>query len=203
MLSDAERLEKLGFSSSAILLYCHYLEQFLLISTLSYSEKHYIVLTHSIREDIFDIKDAKNLTFGKILQFLPPQIKDDEIIQLCNEVKNIRNVLGAHPYFVIPLDKTRVRGRRIEDVNSYRKFIRRLYRLIRKINQFPEVEIFLNGKHPLTAYRTLEIDAYNVESLLMKYICIHTKKLVLDTVNKIETSLKNSSHDPNLEKFIV
>ncbi len=201
ILEEAEELEKNKFFSSAILRYTNYLEQFLVIASLSYCEKHDHGPVSEVRKCVMNTKINKKFTFHNIIGLMPDKIKTDGIKQLCKEIKNIRNQIGAHDYFVIALDKTRYKQRRFDDVNSYRKFIRNLYKLIKKTKTINQAENFLLLGHPLTIYSTLEEKAYDVEMIIMESICMHTRKTVQNVCQKIEHELYRTSPDPNLNKY--
>ena len=198
---EAKTLEENNFFLPAILRYTNYLEHFLIISILSYHERRNIMSTQTIQKNILCMKLDKKLTFSAILRQVPSDIMTDDVKQLCNEVKNIRNTIAAHNYFVIALDKTRFKKRKFNDVNIYRKFIRNLYKLIRNIEKINQVENFLSIGHPLTTYSHLEENAYEIEVILMESICIHIRKTVQNTIQKIEHELYKNDPYSNLNKF--
>lgn len=186
VLTDAQKLEKKGFFLPSILLYTQYLEQILLVALMNYYEYHEPQKIYRVLENIFEIKDEKQLTFGKILTLIPIEILDKKSTKLCEEIRNIRNVLAAHSFFVIQLDKNYKKMRVMEDVNNYRKFIRRIYKLVRKEYWVEDAEYFLKIGHPASRYRTLEKDALRVEKTLLKLICKITKEKVLEASKRIE-----------------
>ena len=202
ILDEAEKLKEIGFYSTAILRYTNYLEHFLIVATLSYYEIRDIDKTGSVLETFSNMKYDKKLTFNNILKYVPNKINSSDIRQQCKEIKNIRNEIAAHDYFVIALDKTHRRQRQFQDVNRYRKFIRNLYKLIKKHKDINEINYFLNFGHPLTIYKNLEEQAYKVETILMREICEHVAITVPDIIKKIEYKIYKSSPTSNLEKFV-
>jgi len=186
LLSDARKLEKKKFYLPSILLYTQYIEQILLVAMMNFYEYHEPQNIHKVLNYIFEIKDEKRLTFGKILTLIPDEVLDKKSMKLCDEIRNIRNVLAAHSFFVIQLDKNYKKMRVIEDVNNYRKFIRRIYKLVRKDYLVKEAEYFLKIGHPISRYRTLEKDAMKVEKSILKLICKITREKVLEASKRIE-----------------
>ncbi len=180
---DARKLEKEGFYAPAILLYSHYLEQVMLISYLSYVDQLDPSKTKLVLDRILKIKDERNLTFGKIMSFVKPVMTDVEIIKLCKEVKEVRDTLAAHFFFVANLDRLNKTKRAYYDVNNYRKMIRRLYAFIRTTEQIPQVEHLLKYGAPWKKYKTIEQDALVVEDILLRTLC---EKIRLDVGNAVK-----------------
>lgn len=179
LLYDAENLEKTGFYSSAILLYSHYLEQKLLLYYFIWSDKNSPELTKSRIRKLFEMKDEKHFTFGRILKFVEPSlITKNEVKLLCSEVKTARDQIGAHFVFMPRIDTERRTWRSYDDVSNYRKLIRRLYSLIRKQERIREVELFLTFRDRLSRYSNIEKDAWKLEQMLLKKICKDTRKNV-------------------------
>lgn len=203
ILEDAKVLEKDGFFSVAILRYANYLEHFLMVATVSYHEERNINQVQNILECFSAMKSMKMLTFDHILKQTPNKILNPEIRKMCKEIKNIRNTVAAHDYFVIALDKTHRRNRQFQDVNRYRKFIRNMYKLIKSHKRISEVESFLVLNHPLTIYSHIEESAYRIEMVLMKNICKYVGITTISIAKKIEHNLYKKSPRSNLDKFVI
>lgn len=187
LLQDAEKLQKDGFYAPAILLYSHYLEQNLLLSYLNYLENKEPSKTKTAMDALFKIKDEGKLTFGEILKLVEPSLKRvGDVKNICSEVKKVRNVLGAHFFFVVTIDRTNRTKRAFDDVNNYRKFIRRLYSLIRKQMRMNKVESFLKYGSPLGKIRSVEQEAFSLEQELLKVICKQTEDNVKKAVLKLQ-----------------
>lgn len=183
--NDAVKLQKEGFYAQALLLYSHYLEQVLLISYLSYVEEKDPSKTKLVLDKIIRIKDERNLTFGNILSFVNPIIKNVEMQRLCKEVKEVRDTLAAHFFFVVNIDPLNKTKRAFYDVNNYKKLIRRLYKFVRKTNRMSNVEYFLKHAAPWKEYKTIEKDALAIEDVLLEIICERIKLNVTNVAKKL------------------
>ena len=95
----------------------------------------------------------------------------------------------------------RFRNRGFDDVNIYRKFICNLYKLIRNIKKINQMGNFLSVGHPLTIYNYLEENAYKIEMILIKYICMHVRKIIQRVIVKIKHELYKTDPCSNLDKF--
>lgn len=178
LLEEAEELEKEQHYASVILLYSHYLEQRLLIHHLNDIEDSNPSTIKLELDNLIRMKDERKLVFGKILNIVSSSINDSEVMNICREVKKVRDTIAAHFFFVAPLDKNNRTKRAFYDVNNYRKIVRRLYALVREHQRLPQIEYFLNLGSPLTKISTIEEEEIAIERELLKVICDQTRRNV-------------------------
>ena len=155
---DAVGLERSGYFSSALLMYSHFLEQMLLLPYLSRVENKSPSQTKETLEEIMKTKDDGNLTFGKIIRQVEEVIPDEQTKQLCAKVKQVRDTVVAHFFFVAFLDPTNRTKRGFSDVNNYRKLIRRMCNLVKDMDRIEFVEDFLSTGSPFVRLRLIQHD---------------------------------------------
>ena len=139
---------------------------------------------------IIKIKDEGHLTFGLVLSkvsaILTPRIRKE-----CEDVKRIRNTLGAHFFLVIMVDPKNKTMRAFQDVNNHRKLIRRLYSFVKMEERIYDVEYFLKIGSPLVMLRTIEHESYRIERLLLEKIC----DIVWEKVAKIMSEFRDKTKE--------
>lgn len=186
LLVTAKSLENKHIYIPAMLLYCEYLEQALLSKYLIYLREDNPSKAKEKMDEIMRLKDRGKLTFGKTLEVVKP-ILTPEANKLSREIKRIRNHLVAHPFFVIRVDPTNKYKLGFYDVGNYRKVIRRIYNLIKNENYLTQkehnkIKIFLKLGHPLTKLSRIEQESEDIEDILLKKLCVMTRKKVIGTV---------------------
>lgn len=197
---DAEELEEGWHFASSILLYSHYLEQLLLIAYLSSIEVKDPNQTQKEISKLNSIKDSGNLTFGTILSRVNPTLRlNSETQSRIARVKKIRDTIGAHFFFTLPIDRTNRTKRAFYDVNNHRRLVRRLYRLLQEHNRvdnkkfiIPQIEKFLNFGSPLSRLRNIEEESYVHETEILRQLCLITKENVM----KVAYELNQYPHGP-------
>lgn len=181
LLEDANNLQKAEYYQNAILTYAHYLEHMLLSSAIIYHVNNPIK-AQKFLDKILKLKDEERLNLGKVMKIVPDEVFTSTSYDMCDEVRKIRNAIGGHSYFAIGLG---YKFTRIEEVNYYKKIIRRIYKIIKNDKPLPNVEYFLEHVHPLSAHSRLETIVTEVEQEIMKYICKKIEKLVIQTSKQI------------------
>jgi len=189
---DAIDLQKRGFYLASLLYFNAYLEQFLLFQFLCKTRDRNPIYAKKVHDDIINIKDKGNLTFGKILEIIKINNKS-KIYQLIKEIKQIRNDLVAHTHFVTLLDKNNKYKLAFYDVNNYRKIVGKLYKHIKSENILDKdtrkINNFLKVGHPLSKIRFIEIEGYEIEQIILSHICKKVNKNIDDIIKHLSGKL--------------
>jgi hypothetical protein len=197
LYKDAKKLAKLEFFTQAILSYCQYLEQILLISYLDSVESKDPLRTRKELDKLMKMKDSGQLTFGNILRIAEKTIVDPTSLSYCRQIKRIRDTLAAHLFFVAIIDKANRTKRGFYDVNNHRKMIRRLYKLARQEKlRIQEVESFLHKGSPFVMMSTIEESSYEMEKIILSCLCDRIR----EKLEFIESTM-NIPRTYNLEYF--
>lgn len=143
---DADKLREEKFFISSILNYTIYTEQILLTAYLYILREDNLSRAIDKREELFRKKEKGYFPFGEVVSLTIPVIKErlskigtlpveessieGDIESLAKRLGNIRNMVSAHPYFVLMLDPTNRFKKTMLDVNYYRKVLRRLKKMM-------------------------------------------------------------------------
>lgn len=201
IFTDAKELEKNGFFGPATQQYVTYLEHFLIVVILSYWEEKDPKQAQNEQHEFLKTKIKNGLGFGNILCRIPKEINDKKIIDACKNVKEIRNQIIAHSYFVIALDKTNQNNRDFNDVNHYKKFIANLYSFVKTYEESQTVRNFLYGNKPWEIYSKLEQKAQVAETEIMKLICKYVSEKIKQIMEDITSVLYKNFSEPTLDRF--
>ncbi len=117
--NEADELLSKGYLIASILYYAIYVEQLLLTAYLFVIREDNIDNALLIRENLLQLKQKEKLPFGKVIRMTVPKITqflnnqeklstadNESLSDLCDKMRRIRNLISAHPYFVVMLDPT-------------------------------------------------------------------------------------------------
>lgn len=201
--SQARELEKAKFYTAAMLYYSFYLEQMILVKYIQYIFKNNFWNAKSEIDKIIQIKDDGRLTFGTIMKMCKP-ILIDGLDSECNKIKEIRDTLLAHPFFVMGIDKHNRLRLGFYDVNNYRKVIRRIYAIVKTKDvltpsEHNEITHFLKLGSPLSKLNTIENEEFNVEQILLRGLCVYFRMKIENIEGDLDKMLVYNSQ---LGKYI-
>ncbi len=94
---QANELENEDFYTAALLYYSFYIEQIILVKYIQYTYRKEPIEVKNIIDNIMQIKEKGQLTFGNIINICKPILKND-LEHRCKEIKKIRDELLAHPF---------------------------------------------------------------------------------------------------------
>lgn len=194
---QAKELENGKFYTAALLYYSFYIEQLILVKYIQYVGKKEPAKAKIAIDDLLQIKDKGELTFGKILEICKPILKNG-IEEKCKKIKEIRDKLLAHPFFIMGIDKSNALKMSFYDVNNYRKIVRRIYKLVKTkrvltFDEEKEIYYFLELGSPLSKRSNIEEEELEIEQVLLRGICRYFRTEIEDIEDKLEQILELDS----------
>ena len=194
---EAAKLLSEGHHKHAINAYAECLQQVIMVTTVKYYHVYNPPHARGL-QSIFATKNEKNITLGDVINGLPKKLRTPKISQDCRYIQNVRNDVSAHPYYVLSLSKITGTRHEIDDVNTKRKYIRRLYKHVNNESKIADVEIFLKCGHPLTISKKSDQLVLNCEKLVLEKLSTNVKDCI-DRIKKClerELMLQTSAYLP-------
>ena len=190
---EADSLLSDRYYKHAINGYAEYLQQVIMTVVVKYHDVRNPDRAKKL-QSTFATKKHKNLTLGNVINLLPRNLRTDVVDKNCQYVRNVRNDVSAHPYYVINLGRMTGRRREYGDVNTKRKYIRRICKHARDDRVISTAKNFLSSGHPLTIHPHSEQMMLSCENSILKDITKNVKKsvekvrLTLEYTLAVETS---------------
>lgn len=199
--TEADSLLRDGHYVASILHYSIYVEQLLITAHLFAVRSKDVDAALQERDELLRRKEKESFTFGKVIGYVVPglighlegQPKIDAtdpqtLNELARSLKEVRNKVSAHPFYLVMLDPTNKWKRVFADVNYYRKVMRRLRKLIvgQGLEVPPYLDMLLERGHPLTLSSNLDREFECVEVDVLRLLAEKAK----DTSEQIRTMLE-------------
>lgn len=192
MKDEADLLLDQGHYQASILYYALYSEHLLLAAYLYIKRDEDIDEANREREEILSKKERGNYPLGKVIQDLVPILEkylshthsffsedtETDISKLSNNIKNIRNLISAHPHFTLMLDPTNTRKKVMYDVNYYRKILRRIRKFIQKEIGMPypsELDHLISVGNPISLGSFIDDSFMAIENSLNRLFANYCK----------------------------
>lgn len=183
---EATKLMSEGYHKHAINAYAEYLQQVVVVTTVKYYHIYNPAYARKL-QSVFATKNGQKVTLGYVIKMLPNKLRTSRISRDYKYIQNVRNDVSAHPYYALSLSRTTGTRHDIDDVNTKRKYIRRLYKHVRDEAKIPHVENFLRFGHPATIYKESDQLMLKCERLVMEKLCRNVK----DRVERIKICLEH------------
>ena len=191
---EADKLLSDGYFKHAINGYVEYLQQVIITAVVKYYSACNTARAKEL-QDIFATKKQKNVTLNYIINLLPRKLRTNAIEQNCKYVRNVRNDISAHPYYVVSM--RRLTGGRYEcnDVNTKRKYIRRIRKHAHSKRAISKSEEFLRIGNPITIYSRSDQLMECCESFILEDIAKNVK-------NRIQQIKKALMHELEVQTSV-
>jgi len=185
MKKEADTLLDEGHYQAAILYYALFTEQIILTAYLYIIREENIDEAIRIREDILSKKEKGKFTLRNVIDLTKRKIEGrlltkyprsteagiENAYDLIDKIRKIRNMISAHPHFLLMIDPTNFQKRAMKDTNYYRKVIRRIKKFMQNeigIEPSPEIYEFLDFGHPLTLSTYIDENLISLENSINK-----------------------------------
>jgi len=185
MKKEADTLLDEGHYQAAILYYALFTEQIILTAYLYIIREENIDEAIRIREDILSKKEKRKFALGDVIYLTKRKIDGrlltkylssteagiENAYDLIDKIRKIRNMISAHPHFLLMIDPTNFQKRAMKDTNYYRKVIRRIKKFMQNeigIEPSPEIYEFLDFGHPLTLSTYMDENLISLENSINK-----------------------------------
>ena len=192
MKEEADLLLDQGHYQASILYYALYSEHLLLAAYLFIKRDEDIDEANREREKILSNKERGAYPLGKIIKDLVPKIEsylshipsyfledtETNISKLIVNIKDIRNLISAHPHFTLMLDPTNAVKKVMYDVNYYRKILRRIRKFIRNEIGLPypiELDQLISVGDPISLASYIDDSFISVENILNRLFANYCK----------------------------
>ena len=192
MKEEADLLMDQGHYQASILYYALYSEHLLLAAYLYIKRDEDINEAIREREKILSNKEKGSYSLGKVIKELVPIIEsylshtssyfledaETNISKLIVNIKDIRNLISAHPHFTLMLDPTNAMKKVMYDANYYRKILRRIRRFIQNEIGIPypnELDQLISVGNPISLASYLDDSFIAVENILNRLFASYCK----------------------------
>ena len=172
--AEAAKLMSKGHHKQAINAYAECLQQVVMVTTV----KYYHYYNHSRSREMqstFATKSEQNITMGYVISKLPKKLRSTAISQNYKYNQDVRNDVSAHPYYALSLSRITDTWHEMDDVNTKRKYIRRLYKHVKCDQKINYVESFLRVGSPMTIYSKSDQLMLECERLVLETLSDNVK----------------------------
>lgn len=171
-----------GYHKQAINAYAECLQQVVMVTTVKYYHYHNHSRSREM-QSVFATKSEQNITMGYVISKLPKKLRTTVISQNYRYIQNVRNDVSAHPYYALSLSRITDTRHELDDVNTKRKYIRRLYKHVKYDQKINCVEKFLKIGSPMTIYSKSDQLMLECERLVLETLS-HNVKIRLEKIKK-------------------